>query len=138
MSKSIGVSQSNNYFTHFMFFCMFYVFFAVPYQFAGKEYFAKLNQQSGAGSVFFGPLEPEPLEKNTRSRSHLGIKLGAGATINQPLPSPGLKNALFFLGWKKSRFAQQKKGKKDYTAIFTFNHEQRYFYQSIWNSNLNH
>ena len=33
--------------------------------------------------AFFGPLEPEPLEKNTRSRSlrgsHLGKKSGAGA-----------------------------------------------------------
>ena len=27
----------------------------------------------------FGPLEPEPLEKNTRRRSRLGKKSGAGA-----------------------------------------------------------
>ena len=34
----------------------------------------------GAGAVFFGPLEPEPLKKNTRSRSRLGKKSGAGTT----------------------------------------------------------
>ena len=40
----------------------------------GKEYFAK-EPEPGV----FGPLEPEPLEKNTRSRSRLGKKSGAGA-----------------------------------------------------------
>ena len=48
-----------------------------------KEYFAKLNQLSGAGAGFFGPLEPEPLEKKntsrSRSRTRLGKKSGAGA-----------------------------------------------------------
>ena len=40
----------------------------------GKEYFAK-EPEPGV----FGPLEPEPLEKKTRSRSRLGKKSGAGA-----------------------------------------------------------
>ena len=78
-----------------------------------KEYFAKLNQQSGARAVFFGPLgaganrkkipgagavwekdqEPEPLEKKVRSRRLSRLKIWR-------LPSPGLKwieNADFFV-----------------------------------------
>ena len=35
----------------------------------GKEYFAKLNQLSGAGAAWEKNQEPEPLEKKSRSRS---------------------------------------------------------------------
>ena len=47
----------------------------------GKEYFAKLNQWSGAGAGFFGPLEPEPgpLEKKPGAGAAWGKKSGAGA-----------------------------------------------------------
>ena len=42
------------------------------------EYFAKLNPYQEL-EPFFGPLEPEPLKKNTRS--HLKKKSGAGAQV---------------------------------------------------------
>ena len=46
-----------------------------------KDIFPNLTKSQEPELVFFGPLEPEPepLEKNTRSRSRLGKKSGAGA-----------------------------------------------------------
>ena len=56
-------------------FYLFYIF--LPFYLTslwGKEYFAK-EPEPGV----LGPLEPEPLEKNTRSRSRSGKKSRAGA-----------------------------------------------------------
>ena len=70
----------------------------------GKEYFAKLNQQSGAGAVFFLPIgagamrkkqqEPESLWKKIRSPSRSRLKKSQELELepeplkNLPAPQP--------------------------------------------------
>ena len=55
-----------------------YFFAGLPYQFAGKRIFC---QGAGAGQsrVFLAPWSRSRSKKNTRSRSRLGKKSGAGA-----------------------------------------------------------
>ena len=47
--------------------------------FGEKNILPNLTNSQEPEPVFIGPLEPEPLEKNTRSLSRLGKKSGAGA-----------------------------------------------------------
>ena len=73
---------------------MFYIFLQFyPTSLRGNEYFAKELEPVGAG--FFGPLEPEPPEKNTRSRSRLKKKSEAGAGAAKKFAgSPALRGWL--------------------------------------------
>ena len=65
-------------------FYLFYIFCGFTLLVSGeKNILPNLINSQEPEPAFFGPLEPEPLEKNTRSRSlrgsHLGKKSGAGA-----------------------------------------------------------
>ena len=62
LGKILSFMVKNNYFTSFIFFLQFYLT-----SLRGKEYFTK-EPEPGV----FGLLEPEPLQKNTRSQSRLG------------------------------------------------------------------
>ena len=67
--------KKNNYFT-----CFIFLQFYLTSLLAGKKnILPNLTNSQEPEPFFFGPLEPEPLQKNSRSRSRLGKKSGAGA-----------------------------------------------------------
>ena len=79
---------------------MFYIFCSFT-RLLGKEYFAKLNQHSGAVAVFFGSKkkyqepEQEPLGKKIRSQSRSRLKK------SQEPEADSLKNLPALQPWQK-------------------------------------